>query len=368
MNKSGSLQVQKGVYYTVIRVDGKPKWKTTKIRVEGRTKRESEANLREAQLILAERIRDVETGSPGYCTTKFIPYIEDWLERKKRDVRKSTLEGYYMYLEKHIRPFFAPMKLQLTEVSPMLIQKFIDAKYKDGLSPSSIKKYLVVMSGALDEAVRFNYIRYNPCERVQLPKLVKPETRAYTSEQAKALLSACEKDAIEPAVKLALFLGLRRSEVAGLRWSDVDFQNNIIHIRNTVVKISSVIEEENTKSAASRRDMTMMPALRDYLLALKGSSSGTHVCSFSDGRGYSPDYISHRFNRVLEENNLPHIRFHELRHTCGSMLISGGVSPKLVQQYLGHERISTTMDTYVHVDPTTKQTAASKMVELLSCG
>lgn len=270
------------------------------------------------------------------------------------------------------------MKLRLDEVTPRLIQKYVDQKEEAGLSPNSINKHLVVLNGVFKEAIALREATFNPCASVTLTKKDSFKGSAYEPEEAKRLLEAIRGDPVEPAVYLGLYLGLRRSEVTGLRWQDVDFETNVVHIRNTVVRFKTLSEQEKTKSRASKRDLYLPAGLKAYLTRLKtqternrilfGSSyqHGDHVCQWANGKGYAPDYITRRFNRVLELNELPHIRFHDLRHTAGSLLINQGQSVKQVQEFLGHEKAATTLDIYTHLSLEGKKDTAQKLDELLN--
>ena len=182
------------------------------------------------------------------------------------------------------------------------------------------------------------------------------------------------------AIILALFYGLRRSEVLGLRWKDINFNANTISIRNTVVKTITVVEHEKTKSRASNRTLFIIPETRDYLLSLQrkqgenrllmGSAynDSGHVCVWGDGRAFKPDYISQHFALILKKNGLPHIRFHELRHTAGSVLLNKGLSAKQIQEYLGHEKVSTTLDIYGHLSLEGKKEASATIGGLFMLG
>ena len=159
---------------------------------------------------------------------------------------------------------------------------------------------------------------------------------------------------------------------------DVDFENDQVHIRNTIVRFSTISEQEKTKSKASKRDLFLPSGLKDYLLKLQKKqkenhnflglmfSEESHVCQWQDGRPYQPDYISTRFRELLERRGLPKIRFHDLRHTAGSLLINQGQSVKQVQEFLGHEQVSTTLDIYTHLTRESKKDTAVAMDSLLS--
>ena len=376
MKVTGSLQIKKEVYFAVLRLPDskggvKQKWETTGVKVGGKT------SLAKATKILQQKIVHYEEQTYLPSDDMFILRVEEWLERKKTSIKLNTYEAYNSYFEKHIKPYFAPLKLKIAEVTPKHIQNYIDKKVKEGMNSNSVRRHFVVINGAMQEALRLDLIPYNPCDRIVLPKKKRFESKAYTSAEANQLLNCIKGEAIEPAVMLGLYLGLRRSEALGLRWKDIDFDTDTVKIRNTVVKTYSLIEMEQTKSYASRRDMHMTETLKTYLKRLRRKQTENklrlgseyiddgHVCVWPNGKPLSPEYVSHRFAKILENNELPALRYHELRHTAGSLLIKGGQSIKEVQEYLGHERASTTLDTYIHLVGDTKKETAMQLEGIL---
>lgn len=384
MKVTGSLQIRKGTYYMMVRVpdqngNQKQKLKTTSIKVVGKNQRESRQNKLQANKMLSCWIEELSVEKVPVSDKLFIFCIEDWLERKKRRVRLDTYEAYQCYYDNHLKPFFEPRNLRIDEVTPRLIQKYIDQKEKEGQSPNSINKHLVILNGVFKEAAALQEVSFNPCANVTISRIEEGfHGTAYEAADAKRLLTVIESDPIEPAVYLGLYLGLRRSEVVGLRWQDIDFDHNVVHIRNTVVRFKTISEMEKTKSRASKRDLYLPKGLKQYLLTLrertethkqlfgKAYHDGEHICQWPDGRSYTPDYVSRRFKRILELNGLPQIRFHDLRHTAGSLLINQGQSVKQVQEFLGHEKASTTLDIYTHLSFEGKKDTGEKLDELLS--
>ena len=383
MNITGSLQIRNGIYYMMVRIpneDGSTtqKAKTTKIKAEGKTQRESRRNRMEAEKMLAQWSAELSKNF-GFANRKLlIAAIDEWLERKKRNLRLDSYEAYICNYENHIKPYFEPKDLRLCDVTPRMIQRYVDQKEVEGQSPGSIKKHLVILNGVFNDAVRMQELMFNPCARVSTSRGEKFRGRAYTAEEARQLLSAIQGDPIEPPVCLGLYLGLRRSEVAGLRWMDVDFDRDQVHIRNTTVRFSTVSEQEKTKSRASRRDLFLPAGLKSYLLDLREKqredlaflgmtmTNESHVCQWPDGRPYQPDYISARFRTFLKSHSLPTIRFHDLRHTAGSLLINQGQSVKQVQEFLGHEEASTTLDIYTHLTQERRMDTALAIDSLLT--
>jgi integrase len=376
---TGSLQIKGGAYYAVVRIPDdmgieRQKWISTGVKVEGNNKREANRRLREI-------LSDLEQKQITYSADiPFLDWIDKWMEQKRNEVRLITYEAYEYYLKAHIRPFYKPLKLTLKAVTPQHIQDYFNKKRKAGLSADSIQKHNVVMRGALQDAVKKNLIPYNPADRATLPAKTKFVGKAYSVEQANELLKVIDGEQMKPAIILGLFYGLRRSEALGLRWRDICFDKGTIHICNTVVKGKTVVEAEQTKSRASKRTLFIIPETREYLLSLRRRQAenrllmggayhvSDHVCTWDDGHSFAPDYISQRFQKILQKNGLPRIRFHELRHTAGSLLLSQGLSAKQIQEYLGHERVSTTLDIYGHLSVEGKREAAATIGNLLYLG
>lgn len=256
-------------------------------------------------------------------------------------------------------------------------------KLRDGQSVSTLKKHNAIIHGALQEAMKKRLLTFNPANQVTFPRQNKQERFhgiAYTAEQAQQLLEAIRGDVLEPAVILALCYGLRKSEALGLRWSDIDLDSGELMVQNTVTRMKTLIEHEQTKSAASRRVLYLMPDTITYLRQLRQQQQSNrqflgeayaesdHVCVWPNGRPISPDYVSQHFRRVLSKAGLQPIRFHDLRHTAGSLLMNSGASVKQVQEFLGHEKASTTLDIYTHIDIEAKRRTALSMEQSLKAG
>ena len=378
---AGSLQIKKGNYYAVVRVPvgGKMRQKWIPLNIEA-----IPGNKRRANTKLKEIVDEIEAQKIDYSSSYlFVDWLWKWLEQKQPEIRPVTYDGYLVFMETHIEPYFKPLGLGLRDVTPQHIQEYFTSKIKskknpNGLSGNSLIKHNVVIRGALQDAMWKNLIPYNPADRVKMPKKEKFVGKAYDVEQAKVLVSKLNEEPLKSAVILGLYYGLRRSEVCGLRWRDVDFKNCTMTICNTVVQVKEIYEQEQTKSEASRRTMVLLPETIPYLKALKkhqtemrlklGSDYNVndHVCVWDDGRQMRPDYITRKFRQFLIKEELPLIRFHELRHTAGSILLNNGMSAKQIQEYLGHEKIATTLDLYGHLTAESKKETADKMNSLLS--
>lgn len=384
MKVTGSLQEKNGIYQMVVRVpdiNGSliQKSKSTKIRSDAKSKREAKANKIKAECMLAEWLETLSRTECYGAGKDLIAAIEDWLAMKRKTIRQDSYESYQCNYSVHIKPYFEPKKLRLGDVTPRVIQQYVRCKEEEGQSRKSIRKHMVVLNGVFKEAVAMGELTFNPCANITVRSRSEDEFEgtAYEISTAKKLLEAVRDDPVEPAVYLGLYLGLRRSEVVGLRWKDVDMENGIVHIRNTVVRFATISELEKTKSKASKRDLFMPSALKKFLQSVwdkqeadreltgRKYSDSEHICQWPDGTAFQPEYVSRRFEKVLKNNNLPHIRFHDLRHTAGSILVNQGHTIKQVQEFLGHEKASTTLDIYTHVSMEGKRNTAQVMDSLL---
>ncbi len=379
---TGSVTVKNGKYYAVLNVyeDGKrkKKWISTGLPEKG-NKRKAEQFLRE-KLAEYERIEGIV-----HSDVRFGDYVRLWLDHIARKVEDVTFQGYLVTAEKHILPYFDEKKITLANMDTKIIQQYIDMKSKcgrldgkGGLSPKSIRAHKNVISQALDMAVKHKLIPSNPCQFVDLPHLVRYESDFYTEQQLLDLFSALADDPMLPLVKITALYGLRRSELLGLQWDSIDFDRQTLTVRHTISKVTKVVAKDRTKNASSYRTFPLIPeALEIFKMAKcqeeqnriafgREYQENNYVFKWADGHTYSPDYVSHRFNDLLKMHNLPHIRFHELRHSCASMLIAMGWSLKDVQEWLGHADIQMTANIYSHLDIARKNKIAASLADKFS--
>ena len=216
-------------------------------------------------------------------------------------------------------------------------------------------------------AYKEEIIASNPAARADLPKVEKPVHTVYTLELLNKLLDAAKDEVIFPAVFIAVHFGLRRSEIAGLEWNAIDLEAQTLTVCKTVSKFSKEVISNRTKTKNSLRTLpipdSLIPTFRqlrikqakERLAAGPDYVDGDWFCRFPDGNRFHPDYISRAFNKLLKKNGLPHISFHELRHTLASLLIETGSDLKRVSEILGHADIATTADLYGHLSANAKR-------------
>ena len=374
---TGSLTVKGGKYYAVLNIyengKRKPKWINSGLPEKG--------NKRKAEAFLREKIAEYER-MEGIVQTDilFADYIRHWLTHIARKVDEVTMQGYKTLADGHILPYFEQKKVPVRSLDHTMIQRYMDEKYqngrldgKGGLSPRSLRLHKNIISQALDLAVQSKLIPANPCQFVELPQNVRYESTFYNAKQLQDLFKAFQGDELLPLVKITALYGLRRSELLGLQWDSIDFERKTMTIRHTVSKVTEVVAKDKTKNASSRRSFPLTPEAEAIFRRAKELEQqnraafgreyqeNSYIFKWPDGHPYSPDYISHHFAKVLKKQGLPHIRFHELRHSCASMLLDMGFTLKDVQEWLGHSDIKMTANIYAHLDTARKNTIADSL-------
>lgn len=304
-------------------------------------------------------------------------YLQKWLnDYAKLNVAKTTYDTYEDAV-KHIVPRLGKIKLE--KLRPIDIQSFVTELFKEGVSIRSIRYYYAVLNVALNTAISWQLLAVNPCKGVILPSKNKTKVKTLNKQQVDILLEGAKDTPLYIPVLLALTCGLRRGEILGLRWDNINLQNNTIKITQSIVQTpSGEILEKEPKSKSGVRTIAIPEKTAKELEALLKKQAenklalgpeykdGNFVVCWDNGEPYRPDYITHAFKKLVKKLGLPDIRFHDLRHTHASLLLEEGVHPKVVQERLGHSSISVTLDTYSHVAPNLQQEAAKKIDEILN--
>ena len=327
---TGSLQIKNNKYYIVLNdyVNGKrkQKWVKTELPIKG--------NKRKAEQLLRETLQQQEQQSGiVHSDVTFADYVRVWLSQVKRRVDEVTYQGYEILANGHILPYFDASGVKLQEVNRHHLQAYIDEKAasgrkngKGGLSARSLRLHKNILNQTLTEAVKADLLPANPCQYVDLPSVQRYEAHYYTAQQLQELLELIRDDPLYPLVKITAIYGLRRSELLGLQWDSIDFERGLLTIRHTVTKVSKTVEKDKTKNASSYRSFPLLDEAREIFLQAKkeerenrrlmgkGYQENAYVFKWPDGRPIAPDYVTHHFPALLRKHNLPHIRFHELRH------------------------------------------------------
>lgn len=303
---------------------------------------------------------------------EFTSFLIDWFECHKTKVRRVTANGYYLHLSKHIIPYFKDKAVNLCDVTPLMINQYIISKFSDGLSPQTIKHHFSTLRCAFNYALKNELIDRNPCDFIikELPTVNKYKPSILTFDEIISFAKTIKNQPIYIPVLLAGLLGLRRSEVLGLKWNCIDFNNHCIYIKNTLIECYDNITgkmlleyQEKTKSKASTRILYMPDFLEKELNEHKLYQDKIkkpnkiyldYVCTNKLGNLISPNYLTKNFIKQIKlflSDSNRHIRFHDLRHSCATYLHETfGFDIKDIQSYLGHSDISTTGNIYTHFD------------------
>ena len=310
---------------------------------------------------------------------KFTDVVPMWLEEAEKRVGPVTFEGYKRMSDTYVIPYFLENDFFIDEATYEGIQKFVDyftlGKEREPISPKTIRHFMIVVRQTLTYACRHGLAKDNPCNLVILPKMTKREPSILNDKQLNKFFEIIKDDQMFPLIYVTAFLGLRRGEVLGIKWDSIDFENSTVTIKHTVVKSETkkIIEQDTTKTASSHRTYPLTPGLVSLFLAIKDSEAknrekfgelyqeNDYVFKWDYGKLYDPDFVTRHFKLLLEKAGMPKIRFHDLRHSCASLLVSKGFKLKDIQEWLGHADIQTTANTYAHLYQERKEKIAQSM-------
>ena len=391
---TGSLQQKNGYYYAVlyIKVDGKRKckWIPTKLPVNGTSNRkaqkafdeiriEYEREQEERQRKEAELAELTKYTHPD-ALLPFTDYIEKWLNSARPSLATTTYQSYSNMIKARILPYFKPLGLQLQEVTPQHIEDFYQTILDDNCTTNTVIHYHSILRKAMQVAVKKDILLKNPVDKVQRPKKNVYHGNFYTEEEMLTLFDAVSGDPLELCVKITAYYGLRRSEVLGLRWDAIDLERKTISIKHKVIEAEvdgkfRPVGEDVLKTKSSFRTLPLIPAVEKLLLEEKEKQEMfrrlfkksycrdylDYICVDQTGNLLRPNYVTEHFAWLVQKYDLKKIRFHDLRHTCASLLLSNGISMKQIQIWLGHSTFATTADIYAHLDFTAQEESANAM-------
>jgi integrase len=307
-------------------------------------------------------------------------YLTDWLSTYvETNLRKSTIAGYRRNLEQHVLPHLGNVELQ--SLTSSQIDNFYAKKQKDGrldgkggLSAKSMIYIHRVLNEALEHAVKKRLITRNVAKDIiSLPRIKKHKGEIYSANEIKALLEFVKDTNMEVPIILAAICGMRRGEILGLMWDEVSFENQTIRICRQLLPTKNGLEFEEPKSEDSNRTINTPAEVMDMLkrqserqqeykrlLGDEYHDNGLVNCC-NNGELLNPSYFSKQFAQTIKNAGLKHIRFHDLRHSCASLMLTAGVPMKVASQILGHSSIGITADLYTHVITDLKKDAAAKV-------
>jgi integrase len=303
-------------------------------------------------------------------------YLTEWLQSAQPSIRPSTWRRYEQLLRLHAIPALA--MLPLTRLEPRHIQKLYADLLSGGMPGNTVRLLHAVLRRGIGQAVAWGTLPRNVVQLVSPPREQRHEMTPLSAEQARTLLEAAHGERLEALYVLALNTGMRIGELLGLRWRDMDLTAGRLHVQHTLVRTRGVWRLAEPKTARSRRRIALAPSAIDALrhhharqaeerLSL-GPAWENHDMVFANalGRPMQANHVLNRlFRPLLSKAGLPRIRFHDLRHTCASLMLRQGIHPKIVSEMLGHSSIGMTLDTYSHVIPDMQHQAVKAMDALL---
>jgi integrase len=323
--------------------------------IYGKTRKDVAARLSEA---IAERDSGLVYDSENL---KVADYLDRWLDAIRDTLRERTWQRHEEITRLHLKPTIGSFKLD--KLDALRVQTLYRSKLDSGLSPRTVQIIHATLYKALKQAVKWLLMPRNVCDAVTPPRAPKSEIRPLDVQQVKRLLKKTKETQSEfyALYVLAVTTGMRSGELLGLQWRDVDLESGTLRVNRTVFngKVNM------PKTAKSRRSIKLTRAATRALN--EHPRAGEWVFSSRAGTSISVHNLYNRsWKPLLRDAGLPHFRFHDLRHTCATLLLTKGVHPKIVQELLGHSSIEITLDTYSHVLPSMGDKAADAMDDTLS--
>jgi integrase len=370
----GSIGFYGGRWVAQASVDG-----GVRRRFYGKTRAEANAKLQAA-------LGAVRAGLPVPTDRLTVAeYLDDWLTGASRSLRPSTASTYERHIRLHILPTLG--RLPVARLRPEQLDRLYAGLLAKGLSRTSVQHIHAILRRSLSQATRRGVIARNPTDLVDPPGRDHPEMQVLSVDQARALLATARMGRhaeLEALYVLALTTGMRRGEVLALRWADVDISKRTLTVTGTLQRVkhsdgTSTLERAQPKTKTSMRQIPLTAAAVDALerhaqrqgqqRAMGGSEWADSGLVFTNERGGAVEprnLLSRSFAPLLSDAGIPHVRFHDLRHTAATLMAAQGVHTKVVSEMLGHASVGITLDLYSHVTPSMAQQAVIAMEGLFA--
>ena len=376
---AGHLTLKNGRYYAVLNYRNaggqrKTKWIALGLPEKG-NKRKAEAELARLR---AEFEPPKEVGDLS-SDMLFADYLLEWLEIAKGRLAVATYSSYAAMIKKPVGPYFRQRNLTLRELEARHLQMFYSEMLRK-VKPNTVIHYHAIIHSALKYAVKTDMLVQNVADKVDRPKKNSFQPVFLSAEEMQRMFEALRGTKLELPVLVAAFYGFRRGEVLGLKWDAIDFERGTISVIRTVTTITldgkqTEIEQQSAKTKSSLRTLPLIGSFREYFLQVKEAQElNKQICGncynheydgfvFVDelGERMRANYLTSAFPKFLESHGLRRMRFHDLRHSCASLLLANGVPLKHIQEWLGHSDFTTTANIYAHLDYKSKITSAQAM-------
>lgn len=376
---AGHLTLKNGKYYAVLNYKNaggqrKTKWISLGLSEKGnKRKAESELARLRAEFEPPKEVGDLSSDM------LFADYLLEWLEIAKGRLAVATYSSYAAMIKRPVGPYFRQRNLTLRELEARHLQMFYSEMLRK-VKPNTVIHYHAIIHSALKYAVKTDMLVQNVADKVDRPKKNSFQPVFLSAEEMQKMFEALRGTKLELPVLVAAFYGFRRGEVLGLKWDAIDFERGTISVIRTVTTITvegkqMEIEQQSAKTKSSLRTLPLIGSFREYFLQVKEAQElNKQVCGncynheydgfvFVDelGERMRANYLTSAFPKFLESHGLRRMRFHDLRHSCASLLLANGVPLKHIQEWLGHSDFTTTANIYAHLDYKSKITSAQAM-------
>ena len=388
MNITASLQTKNNIYQVVLNykdINGKrkQKWVSTGLTEKGNNKRLANQKMQE---ILTNFKEDLNCPNSKTDDKLFTTYLKEWLLSIKNTIEENTYDSYKVIVNK-ICDYFEDKNILLNDLKPVEIQNFYTHLYSKELTGNTVLHYHNVIRKALQTALKLDLILSNPADRVERPKKEQFIGSFYSQSELNTLFTFIKNDPLKIVIYLTSFYGLRRSEVLGLKWEAFNFEDKTITIKHKAIETRKdnkrvILLKDKTKNQSSYRTLPLVDEIIALLQEHKkqidenkklcGNSYNKkyldYICVDSMGKLFRPEYVTDHFTLIMNKNKdtLRKIRFHDLRHSCASLLLAKGIPMKEIQDWLGHSTYSTTANIYAHLEKDTKNKSANVLSNVLT--
>ena len=376
---AGHLAVKSGKYYAVLNYknakgERKTKWVSLGLPEKG-NKRKAEAELAKirAEFEIPEEVGELSSDM------LFADYLLEWLEIAKGRLAIATYSSYTSIIKNPLEPYFRKKKLTLRELEARHLQMFYSEMLKK-VKSNTVIHYHAVIHSALKYAVKTDMLVQNVADKVDRPKKNDFQPVFLSADEMQKMFEALRGTKLELPVLVAAFYGFRRGEVLGLKWDAIDFEKGTISIRRTITATKTdcvyrEVEQQSAKTKSSLRTLPLVGSFKEIFMQVKEAQElNKKICGncynydydgfvFVDEMGdrMKLNYLTSEFPKFLERHGLKRMRFHDLRHSCASLLLANGVPLKHIQEWLGHSDFTTTANIYAHLDYSSKISSAQAM-------
>ena len=371
----GSIQKRKGATGTTYRA--RVEYAPDPVTGERRQRSKSFATRKQADAELAKWLTEIDRGTalePSKATVAEL--LDRWLaDVAAHTVKPSTHEDYDATIRVHILPALGTVPAQKLTVDQ--VQAFYSRKLAAGCSPRTVQLCHLRLSQALKQAVRWGILTRNVCEFAKPPRVTYKRGDVWSVAEGRAFLAVAEADGLHPFWLLALKTGMRRGELLGLRWRDLDLDRAMAHVRQSVIVYAGAPQIQTPKTSTAQRAVKLsadvVTALRTHrtawlarkLAAPAWQETGLIFCTRSGGP-LNPNNIARSYEALVKRSDVRRIRFHDLRHTHATWLLGAGQPVKVVSERLGHAKVSITLDTYAAVLPAMQDRAVEALDALMA--